>query len=178
MSKLALYGGTPVLNAKEVPEEMFHWPIVNDAMRQAQAEVLETGNMSGTDISRKFEKQFAEWHGVKYGLAHNTGTNALLAAMYGIGLGPGDELICPSVTYWASCTGALALGASVVFCDIDPDSFTMDPSRIEPLVTDRTVAILPIHVYSPLIIVTISESYVNDFSSLSSDRGVALFKML
>ena len=88
MSKLALYGGTPVLAAKDVPEEMFHWPIVNDAMRQAQAEVLETGNMSGTDISRKFEKQFAEWHGMKYGLAHNTGTNALLAAMYGIGLGP------------------------------------------------------------------------------------------
>ena len=54
MRKLALYGGTPVLAAKDVPKEIFHWPIVNDAMRQVQLEVLETGNMSGTDISRQF----------------------------------------------------------------------------------------------------------------------------
>ena len=118
MSKLAMYGGTPVLKKEDIPEELFHWPIVNDAMRQAQTAVLEAGNMSGTDISRRFEREFADWHGMKYGLAHNTGTNALISAMYGVGLGPGDELICPSITYWASCTAALGLGATVVFCDI------------------------------------------------------------
>ena len=105
MGKLALYGGNAVL--AEFPREIFRWPIVNDAMRRAQLEVLETGNMSGTDISRRFEQKFAQWHGRKYGLAHNTGTNSLISAMVGIGLGPGDELICPSITYWASCTAAL-----------------------------------------------------------------------
>ena len=145
MSKLALYGGTPVLAAKDIPKELFHWPIVNDAMRQAQLEVLETGNMSGTDISRKFEKQFAEWHGMKYGLAHNTGTNSLVAAMYGVGLGPGDELICPSVTYWASCTSALGLGATVVFCDICEKDLQLDPASFEAHITPRTKAVMVVH---------------------------------
>ena len=145
MSKLALYGGTPVLAAKDVPKEMFHWPIVNDAMRQAQAEVLETGNMSGTDISRRFETKFAEWHGMKYGLAHNTGTNAVLAAMYGVGLGPGDELICPSVTYWASCTAAWGLGAAVVFCDIREKDLQIDPASFEAHITPRTKAVVVVH---------------------------------
>lgn len=53
--------------------------------------------------------------------------------MYAIGLGPGDEIVCTSVTYWASCTGALALGAAVVFCDIDPETLQMDPASFEAL---------------------------------------------
>ncbi len=143
MSKLALYGGTPIL--KEKPEAMFHWPIVNDAMRQAQTNVLNAGNMSGTDISQKFEQKFAEWNGRKYGLAHNTGTNSLLAAMYGIGLGPGDEIICPSVTYWASCTSALSLGAAVVFCDICEKDLQIDPVSFEAHITPRTKAVMVVH---------------------------------
>lgn len=143
MSKLALYGGTPVLKAKD--KKLFHWPIVNDAMRQAQLDVLESGNMSGTDISRKFEEEFAKWNGVKYALTHNTGTNSLLAAMYGVGLGPGDELICPSVTYWASCTAALTLGATVVFCDICEKDLQIDPDSFEAHITPRTKAVMVVH---------------------------------
>ena len=143
MSKLALYGGTPVL--KEKDKKLFHWPIVNDAMRQAQLDVLETGNMSGTDISRKFEEEFAKWNGVKYALTHNTGTNSLLSAMYGVGLGPGDELICPSITYWASCTAALSLGAAVVFCDICEKDLQIDPESFEAHITPRTKAVMVVH---------------------------------
>ena len=128
MSKLALYGGKPILDYW--PKELFHWPIVNDAMRQAQLDVLNSGNMSGTDISKKFEAKFAEWHGMKYALTHNTGTSSLIGAMYGVGLGPGDEVICPSVTYWASCTAALSLGATVVFCDVCEKDFQIDPAKI------------------------------------------------
>ena len=145
MGKLALYGGTPVIQKEELPENLFHWPIVNDAMRKAQADVLETGNMSGTDISRKFEEKFAEWHGCKYALAHCNGTASLLAAMYGIGLGPGDEVICPSITYWASCTAALGLGASVVFCDINEHDLQMDPASFEAHITPRTKAVIVVH---------------------------------
>ena len=143
MSKLALYGGTPII--KEKDEKLFHWPIVNDAMRKAQLDVLESGNMSGTDISRKFEEEFAKWNGVKYALSHNTGTNSLLSAMYGVGLGPGDELICPSVTYWASCTAALSLGAAVVFCDICEKDLQIDPESFEAHITPRTKAVMVVH---------------------------------
>ena len=143
MSKLAILGGTPVINKPD--ETLFHWPIVNDAMRKAQADVLEAGNMSGTDIARRFEGEFAKWQRRKYALSHNNGTSALNAAMYGIGLGPGDEIICTSVTYWASCTGALALGAAVVFCDIDPETLQMDPASFEARITPRTKAVMVVH---------------------------------
>ena len=146
MSKLALYGGKPILDYW--PKELFHWPIVNDAMRQAQLDVLNSGNMSGTDISKRFEEKFAEWHGMKYALTHNTGTSALIGAMYGIGLGPGDEVICPSVTYWASCTAALSLGATVVFCDICEKDFQIDPASFEAHITPRTKAVIVVHYLS------------------------------
>ena len=143
MATLAIVGGKPLQTKPD--DGLFHWPIVNDAMRRAQAEVLESGNMSGTDIARRFEDEFAKWQRRKYALSHNNGTNALNAAMYGIGLGPGDEIVCSSVTYWASCTGALALGASVVFCDIDPDTLQMDPASFEARITPRTKAVMVVH---------------------------------
>ena len=143
MATLAIVGGKPL--QRKPDDGLFHWPIVNDAMRRAQAEVLESGNMSGTDIARRFEDEFAKWQRRKYALSHNNGTNALNAAMYGIGLGPGDEIICSSVTYWASCTGALALGASVVFCDIDPYTLQMDPASFEARITPRTKAVMVVH---------------------------------
>lgn len=143
MGKLALLGGKPVLTQAE--ERMFHWPIVNDAMRAAQAKVLEDGNMSGTDIARRFEEKFAEWQGTKFALSHNNGTSALTAAMYAVGLGRGDEIVCTSVTYWASCLGALQLGAEVVLCDIDPKTLQMDPASLEEHITPRTKAVMVVH---------------------------------
>ena len=143
MGKLAIVGGGKTI--EKADETLFHWPIVNQAMIDAQTKVLVDGNMSGTDIARKFEAEFAAWQGRKYALSHNNGTNALNAAMYGVGLGPGDEIICTSVTYWASCTGALGLGATVVFCDVDPDTLQMDPASLEAHVTPRTKAIMVVH---------------------------------
>ena len=77
--------------------------------------------------------------------ANRLGGNSLLAAMYGIGLGPGDELICPSVTYWASCTSALGLGATVVFCDICEKDLQLDPASFEAHITPRTKAVMVVH---------------------------------
>ena len=144
MSKLALLGGekTVKINASE---EMFHWPIVNQAMKDAVIKVLEDGTMSDLEISKEFETGFAKWHGMKYGLAQSCGTAALHAAMYGVELGVGDELICPSITYWASCTQALNLGASVVFADIEPDTLCLDPDDFERKITERTKAVVVVH---------------------------------
>ena len=143
MSELAILGGKKII--EKADETMFHWPIVNDAMIAAQTKVLVDGNMSGTDIARRFEAEFAKWQGRKYALSHNNGTNSLNAAMYGVGLGPGDEVICTSVTYWASCTGALGLGATVVFCDVNPDTLQMDPASFEAHITPRTKAVVVVH---------------------------------
>lgn len=143
MSKLAILGGTPILGKH--PEELFHWPIVNDAMRKAQLDVLNSGNMSGTDIAQRFESEFAKWQKRKYALGHNNGTSSLLAAMYGLGVSAGDEVICTSVTYWASCMGALQLGASVVFCDIDVESLQMSPEDFEKKITPRTKLVVVVH---------------------------------
>ena len=143
MSNLALLGGAKAVTVDK--GEMFDWPIVNSEMEESVLSVLRAGNMSGTDITEQFENEFADWHGVKYGLAANTGTAALHAAMYGAGVGRGDEIICPSLTYWASCLQVYSLGGSVVFADVDPDTFCIDPNDIEHRITDRTRAIMVVH---------------------------------
>jgi dTDP-4-amino-4,6-dideoxygalactose transaminase len=143
MEKLALLGGNKTVVSE--PGNMFDWPIVNKNMEEAVLQVLRNRNMSGTDITKEFEKGFADWHGMKYALGHSSGTASLQAAMYGVELGPGDELICPSITYWASCTQALSLGASVVFADIVPETLCVDHADIERLITERTKAIMVVH---------------------------------
>jgi len=143
MSALALLGGTPTVKAE--PAAMFKWPIVNEAMEAAVVQVLRDGNMSGTDISKRFERAFADWIGASHAVACSSGTAALQCALYGVGVGAGDEIICPSITYWASCTQALSLGASVVFADIDPATLCIDPRDIERRITPRTKALVVVH---------------------------------
>ena len=149
MSELALFGGKPAVTyvgtGKNDGSDLVKWPIVTDEDRAAVLEVLNNGGMSGTDITKEFEKEFNEWMGCKHSLGTNNGTAALHAAMYGVGLGRGDELICPSITYWASCTSAYALGATVVFADVDPETLCLDPNKLEEKITDKTKAIMVVH---------------------------------
>jgi len=114
-------------------------------MEDAALEVIRSGNISGTDITKKFERGFADWHGMKYGLGCNNGTAALHSAFFGIGIGKGDEIICPSITYWASCLPVFSLGGTVVFADINPDTLCINPDDIEKRITERTKAILVVH---------------------------------
>ncbi len=101
--------------------------------------------MSGTDVTVQFEKEYAQWHGMQYALAHNTGTAALIGAMFGCRLGEGDEIIAPSLTYWASALPALQLGATIVFAEVEPHSMCIDPKDIEHRITKRTKAIVAVH---------------------------------
>ncbi|OGG50208.1 MAG: hypothetical protein A3F84_26280 [Candidatus Handelsmanbacteria bacterium RIFCSPLOWO2_12_FULL_64_10] len=143
MSKLAIHGGPKAVQTP--PGDMFKWPIITEEDEQAALEVLRAGKMSGTDVSVQFEKEFAQWHGMDYALAHNTGTAALIGAMYGCRLGAGDEIIAPSLTYWASALPALQLGATIVFAEVDPDTMCIDPKDIEHRITKRTKAIVAVH---------------------------------
>lgn len=142
-SELAILGGPKSVQSD--PGDMFTWPIITKEIEDAVLEVLRAGNMSGLDVTEKFEEEFANWLGVKYALGHNTGTAALHSAMFGIGIGHGDEIICPSITYWASCLQVYSLGGTVVFADINPETLCIDPKDIEHRITPRTKAIMVVH---------------------------------
>jgi dTDP-4-amino-4,6-dideoxygalactose transaminase len=141
--KLALLGGEKSI--KSEGSDIFTWPIVTDRHEKAVLEVLRGRKMSGIEITKEFEKKYAEMLGRKYALAYNNGTAAILGAMYGMGIGLGDEVICPSITYWASVAQAYSLGATPVFADIDPETLCIDPKDIEPRITPRTKAIVVVH---------------------------------
>jgi dTDP-4-amino-4,6-dideoxygalactose transaminase len=145
MEKLAILGGPKAV--KSDPGDIFSWPIITEEDEEAALEVLRAGKMSGTDVTMEFEKEFAEWHGMKYALAHNTGTASLHGAMFGIGLGVGDEIICQSMTYWASVLPAMNLGATIVYAEIDPESLCVDPKDVEKKITDKTKAIMVVHYF-------------------------------
>ena len=142
-SKLAILGGP---KAVTLPAgDAFIWPIVTKKHEKAILEVLHGRKMSGTDITMQFEQEYAAWQGTKFALAHNTGTAAIQSAMFGCEVGSGDEIIGPSMTFWASLLQALSLRASVVFADIEPSSLCIDPKDIEHRITPRTKAIVAVH---------------------------------
>ncbi len=142
-SQPALLGGSAAIT--QSPGNLFTWPIITSEDEAAVLDVLRRGAMSGTDITQEFERKYAAWQGSRYALGHCNGTAALLGAYYGCGVGPGDEVICPSVTYWASATPAYALGATPVFAEIDSKTLCLDPADIEPRITKRTKAIVVVH---------------------------------
>lgn len=140
---LAIFGG-PKSVTKDAGD-IFKWPIVTREDEDAVLNVLRNGAMSGTDITKCFEKEFAAWMGMDYALGYCNGTESLRGAMWACGVKAGDEVICPSMTYWASCTSALSLGAAVNFADIDPDTLCIDPDDIEHRIGPRTRAIVAVH---------------------------------
>ena len=145
MEKLALLGGKPVLDPALVPKELTKWPILTKEDEDALMDVFFNNTMSGNETTIEFEKEFAAWQGVNYAVAATNGTMALQAAMYAIGLQAGDEVICPTKTYWASCLAAQNLGASVVFANVQPDSMNLDPNDLERCLSPWTKAIIVVH---------------------------------
>ncbi len=121
------------------------WPIVTKEHEDAVLDVLRARAMSGMDITKTFEREYADSYDAKYGLGCSSGTAAIQCAFYGMGIGVGDEVIAPSMTYWASMLQLFSLGATPVFADIDPDTLCIDPGDIENCISDRTKAIVVVH---------------------------------
>ena len=113
----------------------------------AIARVLDRGRYVLGDEVRAFESEFASWLGTGWSVGVGNGTDAIHVALRALGIGPGDEVILPSLT--ASATGAAVLqaGATPVFADVDPVHRTIDPIAVEGLVTPRTKAIIAVHLY-------------------------------
>jgi perosamine synthetase len=144
----ALLGGSPAVSpeaSQAARPDVFKWPIITKEDEVAVLDVMRNENMSGTNITRLYESEFAQWIGRDYCLAYPNGTMSILAAIYAAGVRRGDEVICPSMTYWGSCTQALQLGAVVVFADINSDTLCIDEDDIEHRVTPRTKAIVAVH---------------------------------
>lgn len=143
--KLAMFGGPMAVPDYERHAELFRWPIITSEDEEAVLGVLRAGTMSGIEVARAFESEWAKFIGVPYALSYPNGTMALQAAMHAVGIRRGDEIICPSITYWASAMPAFSLGATVEFADIDPVSLCIDPNDIERHIYPRTKAIVVVH---------------------------------
>src|SRR5262245_8173785 len=120
---------------------------IKDEVRAAIDEVLESGQFVLGEEVAAFEREFAAFSGTRYALAVNPGTRALHLALLAAGIGPGDEVITVPFTFVATAAAIAYTGARPVFVDIEPRSLTMDPARIEAVITPRTRAIVPVHLY-------------------------------
>lgn len=140
---LAINGGEKTISQED--PVLFHWPIITSEDEDAVLDVIRKGKMSMIDITQNFEKEYAAWLGSEYALGYCNGTASLLAALWACGTGAGDEIICPAMTYWASGAGALHLGATVNFADINPETLCIEPDDIEHRIGPKTKAIMVVH---------------------------------
>jgi dTDP-4-amino-4,6-dideoxygalactose transaminase len=120
---------------------------IKDEIREAIDRVLESGNfIMGEDV-KLFEREVAEYLGVKHAIAVNSGTDALVIGLKALGIGEGDEVITTPFSFFATAESISNVGAKPVFADIDPNSFNIDPEVIKTKITSRTKAIMPVHLY-------------------------------
>src|SRR3954447_21504981 len=110
-------------------------------------EVLESGQYVTGPALKRFEKEFADYHGMKYASGVANGTDALWLAFQALGIGPGDECITHPNTFFATAEAIWIAGATAVFVDSDPKTNCIDPAKIEAAITPKTKAIIPVHLY-------------------------------
>jgi len=107
----------------------------------------ESWSATGGSWNQELEKAFARKIGTRYGIALNSGTSTLHAAIEAAGAGPGDEVISPALTVMMNTTATLHANAVPVYADIDPDTFTIDPKDVERKITSKTKVIIPVGIY-------------------------------
>lgn len=114
---------------------------------EAALRVLRSGGYIGGEEVSAFEEEFAAYEGARFGISCGNGTDAIVLALRALGIGPGDEVITVSWTFFATAESIAATGATPVFVDVDPLTYCMDPAMVEPAITERTKAVLPVHFY-------------------------------
>ena len=111
------------------------------------AEVLEGGRFILGPEVEAFEEEFASYLGARYAIGVANGTDAITIALRAMGVGPGDEVICPSFTFYATPEAVVNAGATPVFCDVDPATFCVTAETVERAISARTRAVVPVHLF-------------------------------
>ena len=139
----AILGGQPLI-AAPFPR----WPIWDDREREALSATLDSGGWWDGDGERaaRFASDFAAYHGARHGLAMTNGTHTLETALAACDVGEGDEVIVPGMTFVASAGAVLAVNATPVLVDVDPETLCLDAAAAEAAITERTRAIMVVHV--------------------------------
>ncbi len=142
--KLAFKGGNPVRSAPWPS-----WPVWDSTVEKEIADMYRSGKWyrnTGT-FCEEFEEKYAELVGSNYCLATASGTTALIVALHALGVDAGDEVLVSPYTFIATYNAIFMAKALPVFVDTDPETFLLNPKKIEERITDRTTAILPVHIY-------------------------------
>ncbi len=145
-------------------------PIIGDDEREAVDRVLRSGMVAQGPEVAAFEREFSE-HFVqgRPTVAVNSGTSGLHLGLLAAGVGAGDEVIVPSFTFAATGNSVALTGASPVFVDIEPETFTLDPAAVEAAITPRTRGILPVHLYG-------HPARMTELAAIADRHGVALYE--
>jgi dTDP-4-amino-4,6-dideoxygalactose transaminase len=144
MNELAIFGGEPIIT-----EKWPRWPYAGERERELIDEVLSSDIWGGTGLGPKiteFNEKFATYCDTKYGAAVANGTVSMELCLVAWGIGPGDEVIIPAATFMATATAVHNVGATVVYVDIDPKTLNIDNVKVADAITDRTKAIIPVHI--------------------------------
>ncbi|UIP58029.1 DegT/DnrJ/EryC1/StrS family aminotransferase [Agromyces marinus] len=145
-------------------------PIIGDDERAAVDAVLRSGMVAQGPEVAAFEREFSEvLLDGRSTVAVNSGTSGLHLGLLAAGVGPGDEVIVPSFTFAATANSVALTGATPVFADIEPEYFCLDAAAVESAITERTVGIMPVHLYG-------HPADVDALASLADRRGIRLFE--
>lgn len=141
----AVLGGPATVTADHASAN--RWPILTEDDEQAVLRVMRDGNLSFHPEVQALEGDYARLTGRRHALAHNNGTAALLAAFFALDLQPGDEVLVPTATWWASVLPMLWVGLVPVFCDSEEERLGIDPEDIARKITGRSRAIVVVHLW-------------------------------
>ena len=164
---LSIRGGRPV-RTKEWPR----WPVYDERELKALEEVVKSRYWGGGvgesgPWEKMFEERFARRHGCRYGICVSSGTAALHVALLAAGVGPGDEVIVPAMTFWATGSAVLMTGATLVIVDVDPETYCMDVEAVEDSLTERSKAVIPVYNYG-------TSPDMDELSKLAEEHGLVV----
>lgn len=136
----------PMLDVAMLDVRRQNAPLADEINAAIQAVVASGAFVNGPAV-KEFEEATARYCGTRHAVGCASGSDALLLALMALGIGPGDEVIMPSFTFFATASSVTRLGATPVFADIVPETFNIDPKDIARKITARTKAILPVHLF-------------------------------
>ena len=155
--------GVPLFASRDSIE-----PLLGEVAERQRA-VLEGGRyILGPEVEG-FESEFAGYLGVDHCIGVANGTDAIAIALRALGVGPGDEVVVPSITFFATVEPVVTIGATPVFCDVDEETWCMTAATVEPVLTERTKALIPVHIYG-------NPAPVDELAELSRPRGIRVLE--